>query len=92
MGGTQDALEDAQAWGRECQALCGKKGPFETVARIALRDPPPAHVYGLKKLREGIYAARDLIPKLDEMWRKLEDPEQGPVELGVLQEVKKQVF
>ena len=87
MSRQQDALEDAQVWGRECQALCGKKGQLETVAKICLRDPPPAQVYGLKKLRDAVRSARELTPKLEEMSRKLQDPANGPVLLDELQEV-----
>jgi len=80
-------LQEALAWGKKCQAFTSKKGSLEEVEAIVFVDPPPALVSGLKKLRDGVAAAREVMPRLEAMRKVLEDEEAEPPLLADLEEV-----
>lgn len=88
----QDALREARAWGKTCQALCSKKSLLSEVEQVAGRDPQPALVPGLKKLREHVAAAKELMPSLEALEAKLADKSTPAPTLEELEQVRSWVM
>jgi len=83
----RDALEDARSWGKTCQALGATKSPIEELERVVFRDPMPAQIWGVKKMRDAVVAAREIQPRLDAMLRRIGDSSAAPVPFAELEQL-----
>jgi hypothetical protein len=85
----QEELQEARAWGKACQALCHKKNLLTDIEAIVAREPQPAMVYGLKRLRDNVAAAKQLLPRLQNLSSRLAEKVTTPlVTLAELEEVR----